>query len=569
MKLFKRNFFTSVIHYLKGIIIFHNNSALLLITLQILFVLFICDISYGQIGDYNLNSTATRTFYVSNYGNDQNSGLSEDKAWNSLKKVSAYIFKKGDVIQFRGGDLFKGNLLFNNESGTDTEPIRITSYGLGRAVLRAEKESGLAILHNGGFVIENIEIAGLYDPDKDYSKNYPKPYAGIQVFTYAKKKSYMILIRDCIIRNFKNNGISLGGDKDPQYGYTNIKIENNTIYDCGDIGIMLWGLKYQDILVSGNKIFDIKGVNPHLHGFSGNGISLSHIYNAKVERNLIYNNGKYGKRSGGGIVTGESRNIHVRYNEIYGTKSNDVDGDAIDFDNGSDSCIAEYNYTHNNDGVGYLISGDNDGNGSNYNIIRYNISKNDGLKNNHSAIKIYSTAGADNNRIYNNTVIVTAIGKNSPTCFDIQGSTSNTIVENNIFITVNSAKLINIDISNQINLVFRSNSYFTYKGLFVIIWGRKSYKSFDEFVNATGQEKSGNDISGIFGDPKLRNPLTTRDTVNNAFKIDTLTAYKLNSFSPLINAGVKVQLNFSPAETDFYGNPLSLETPPEIGASEF
>jgi len=570
MKLFKRNFFTSVIHYLKGIIIFHNNSALLLITLQILFVLFICDISYGQIGDYNLNSTATRTFYVSNYGNDQNSGLSEDKAWNSLKKVSAYIFKKGDVIQFRGGDLFKGNLLFNNESGTDTEPIRITSYGLGRAVLRAEKEIGLAILHNGGFIIENIEIAGLYDPDKDYSKKYSKPYAGIQVFTYAKRKSNKIIIRDCIIRNFKNNGISLGGDKVPQYGYTNIKIENNTIYDCGDIGIMLWGLVYQDILVSGNKIFDIKGVNPHLHGFSGNGISLSHIYNAKVERNLIYNNGKYAFYSGGGIVTGESRNINVSYNEIYGIKSNNtVDGDAIDFDNGSDSCIAEYNYTHQNDGASVLISGESNGTGSDNNIVRFNISKNDGLRNNLAAIKIYSTAGAKNNRIYNNTIISTGIGKNTPVCFKIQGPTTNTTVENNIFYTVNFAMMINIDESRQNNLILRSNSYFANNTMFVVIMGKKSYKSFDEFVNATGQEKSGNDISGIFGDPKLRNPLTKRDTVNNAYKIDTLTAYKLNSFSPLINAGVKVQLNFSPAETDFYGNPLSLETPPEIGASEF
>ncbi|MBK9332330.1 MAG: right-handed parallel beta-helix repeat-containing protein [Ignavibacteria bacterium] len=547
--------------------IFINISGVLFKITFIVIFLLKYNFSHGQISDFNLNNSP-RTFYVSNTGNDLNSGLSEDKAWRTLNRVSIYKFQKGDVIQFRGGDLFKGNLIFNNESGTDELPIRITSYGLGRAVLRSEEGSCLSILHNGGFIIENLEITGLYDPDRDFAKKYKTPYAGFQVFTYAKLKSNKILIRDCIIRNFKNSGISLGGEANPQYGYTSIKIENNTIYDCGDIGVSLWGLVYQDILVTGNKIYNIKGVNPHLHGFSGNGISLSHIYNARVERNLIFNNGKYGKRSGGGIVTGESRNIHVRYNEIYGTKSNDVDGDAIDFDNGSDSCIAEYNYTHNNDGAGILISGDNNGSGSDNNIVRYNISKNDGLKNNHSAIKIYSTIGADHNRIYNNTIIVTAIGKNSPTCFDIQGSTTNTFVENNIFITVNSAKFINIDVSKQVNLIFRSNSYFNHNGLFVIIWGRKAYRSFNEFTAATGQEIFNSIKRGIYGDPKLRNPFTLRDTVNNAFKIDTLSAYKLFPFSPLINSGITVQKNFLPAVTDFYGKKLTPENPPDIGAYE-
>ncbi|HAY32514.1 MAG TPA: right-handed parallel beta-helix repeat-containing protein [Ignavibacteria bacterium] len=472
------------------------------------------------------------------------------------------------MIQFRGGDLFKGNLLFNNESGTDELPIRLSSYGLGKAVIRSDKGSSLSILHNGGFIVENIEFTGLYDPDKHFAKKYGTEYTGLHIFTYAKRKSGKIVIRNCIIRNFKDNGISIGGESISKYGYKNVTVEENTIYNCGDIGIKVWGLIYQDIFINGNKIFDIKGVNPHPHGFSGNGISLSHIYNAKIERNLIFNNGKYGKRSGGGIVTGESRNIHVRYNEVYGIKANDVDGDAIDFDNGSDSCIAEYNYTHNNDGAGFLISGENNGSGSDNNIIRYNISKNDGLKNNFGAVKIYSIVGADNNKIYNNTVISTSIGKNFPSCLKIQGPTTNTFVENNIFVTVNSAMLISIDETKQVNLLFRSNSYFNYNGMFVIIWGRKAYRSFNEYTGATGQEVFNSVLRGIYGDPKLRNPFTRTDTVNNAFKIDTLSAYKLYPFSPLINSGFAVQKNFLPAVTDFYGKELTLENPPDIGAYE-
>lgn len=545
----------------------NKTSPIFLLSLALI-ILMIND-SHAQIIQIDPDKSQSRTFYISNLGNDKNSGQSESEAWNSLKKISDSNFKPGDIILFKGGDIFKGNLLFNNEEGTDSNPIRISSYGNGRGVLQANSGSCISILNNGGFVIYNLEIKGLYDPDKHYSKNYSEQYSGITIFTYAKKKSKKIVIQNCTIRNFKDNAVSIGGDNKSIFGYTSINAENNTIHNCGDIGIKLWGLKYQKILIKGNRIFDIKGIVPHTHGFSGNGISLSNIYNAEIERNLIYNNGKYAQRSGGGIVTGECRNIFVRYNEIYGIKSQDVDGDAIDFDNGSDSCIAEYNYTHQNDGASVLISGESNGTGSDNNIVRFNISKNDGLRNNLGAIKIYSIVGAENNKIYNNTIITTAFGKNTPACFKIQGPTTNTTVENNIFFTVNFAMLINIDESKQENLILRSNSYFANNAMFIAVWGRKSYKSFDDFVNSTGQEKFDNNNAGIFGNPKLRNPLTQRDTVNNAFKIDTLTAYKLNSFSPLINAGVKVQVNFSPAKTDFFGNPLSIENPPEIGASEF
>ncbi|MBK9332782.1 MAG: hypothetical protein IPM96_10385 [Ignavibacteria bacterium] len=180
---------------------------------------------------------------VSNFGNDLNSGLSEDKAWRTLNRVSVFKFQKGDVIQFRGGDLFKGNLLFNNESGTDTEPIRITSYGLGRAVFRSDEGSCVSIINNGGFVIENLEITGLYDPDRDFAKIQDSD-VDFRFSLMQKLKSNKILIRDCIIRNFKNSGISLEVKLTPirLYKYTT---ENNTISDCGDIGVGLWGLVYQ------------------------------------------------------------------------------------------------------------------------------------------------------------------------------------------------------------------------------------------------------------------------------------------------------------------------------------
>ncbi|MBS1516788.1 MAG: right-handed parallel beta-helix repeat-containing protein [Bacteroidetes bacterium] len=532
----------------------------------ILLIIFLADPSLAQDNKLHLKPGISRTFYVSNTGNDTRSGLSENEAWRSLKKVSEFKFKPGDIIQFRGGDLFRGNLLFNNEEGTDSDPILITSYGLGRAVLRADKGNCIAVLNKGGYIIENLEITGIFNPDKDYSKNFGKEYNGIAIFTYARKNSSGVTVRDCVIRNFKDNGITLGADRNTIFGYSNITAERNKIYDCGDIGIKLWGLKYQNILIKGNTIFNIKGIIPHDHGFSGNGISISNTYNASVEYNLIFNNGKYAGRSGGGIVTGESRNIIVRYNEIYGITARDVDGDAIDFDNGSDSCTAEYNYTHNNDGAGFLLSGESGNSGSDNNIIRFNISKNDGLRNNHYAIKIYSIVGADNNQIYNNTIISIADRKNVSGCFEISGPTSNTYVRNNIFYTVNSAVFINIDSSKQTNLVFNANSYFAADQKFIVKWNKNLYNSFEEYINKTGQEKLNGVVIGLNKNPMMKSPLIKKDTVNNPYRLDTLNSYKLLPGSPLINSGVKILNLFTEAEMDFYGNRLTPENPPDIGA---
>lgn len=58
-------------------------------------------------------------YYVSNEGNDDNDGLSPATAWKTLEKVNggsgnvkgAKILKAGDVVLFRRGDIFRGQLI--------------------------------------------------------------------------------------------------------------------------------------------------------------------------------------------------------------------------------------------------------------------------------------------------------------------------------------------------------------------------------------------------------------------------------------------------------------------------
>ena len=88
----------------------------------------------------------SKTYYVSNSGNDNNSGLSQESAWRTLGKINSSTFNPGDSILFKSGDSWVGenqfyypigwpasvlSMLAIGSSGTSLNPIFIGSYGSG------------------------------------------------------------------------------------------------------------------------------------------------------------------------------------------------------------------------------------------------------------------------------------------------------------------------------------------------------------------------------------------------------------------------------------------------------
>lgn len=82
----------------------------------------------------NLSAIGQTTYYVKNGGSDAAAGTSDETAWETITKVntvwSAGTFVPGDVISFKAGDVFYGELI-PAESGTSGNPITVTSYGTG------------------------------------------------------------------------------------------------------------------------------------------------------------------------------------------------------------------------------------------------------------------------------------------------------------------------------------------------------------------------------------------------------------------------------------------------------
>ncbi|MGQ9729763.1 MAG: choice-of-anchor Q domain-containing protein [Candidatus Zipacnadales bacterium] len=69
------------------------------------------------------------TYYVSNEGSDENDGLSPQTAWATLDRVNQGPFNPGEVILFRRGDTWRGQLI--PFSGSEEGPITYGAYGKG------------------------------------------------------------------------------------------------------------------------------------------------------------------------------------------------------------------------------------------------------------------------------------------------------------------------------------------------------------------------------------------------------------------------------------------------------
>lgn len=103
---------------------------------------------------------AGTTYYVdAAAGNDNNTGMSQGSAWQTLTKVNNTTFQPGDQILFKAGGVWNGTL-YPKGNGASGSPITIDMYGSGNKPLI--NGNGIKFGDNG-----NIDAA-VYLCDQDY-----------------------------------------------------------------------------------------------------------------------------------------------------------------------------------------------------------------------------------------------------------------------------------------------------------------------------------------------------------------------------------------------------------------
>ena len=111
------------------------------------------------------------------------------------------------------------------------------------------------------------------------------------------------------------------------------------------------------------------------------------------------------------------------------------------------------------------------------------------------------------------------------------------------------------------------NAYHSGGSTFKIQWGTSSYSSLTAWRSAKGQEKLNGVAVGYQGDPKFL-AAGKGQTIGNADNLRALTAYKLQSGSPLINKGVTPPGTLLSSTKDFWGDTLPKGGKYDIGVDE-
>ena len=531
-------------------------------------------------------TTLAVTYYISPSGNDSHSGTSAQTSWRTIDKVNAIDLNPGDKVLFEGGHDYPGNLLLTAEdAGTPKQPVVIGSYGSGCATIKAGNGSGVTVLNAGGVVVENLIVNAT-----DYKTNVG---GGIKIVNELPNNQKLRYIR---VHNVEaagfggvgkgfhppnGGGIFVGGmasDKS-ESGFKDVRITNCVTYQNKYFGILTIGYWDYDPNISGYanrnvyigycKAYDNPGDPEYYESHSGNGILMADVDGGVIEYCESYNNGyachsRYGPV---GIWAVGANNVTIQFCESHHNRTGGRwDGGGFDFDGGTTNSVMQYNYSHDNDGYGYLICSYKDAPHTyNNNIFRYNISVNDSQKSPAGGISFWTGSPKDhpirNTQIYGNTIYSST---SAAIAFWVKEGFYNTKVRNNLFITANNQKLVEGNPDKSM-ATFSGNAYWSVDDKYDIA----GYKSLEDWRAATGQEMLNGKPVGLVVDPKVTE-LGSNVTVGDPTKLYTLTAYRLQKNSLLIDAGLDLRSLFGidPGKRDFYGTSIPHGKAYDIGAHE-
>ncbi|WP_373057173.1 hypothetical protein [Zunongwangia sp. H14] len=511
---------------------------------------------------------AENTYFISPYGNDSNTGHSPEDAWKSIEKLNSIDLQPGSVVLFEGGEEFEGSIILDYKDANDpSNPIQITAYGQGRAMIKAGKDFGLNAYNTSGVLIDNLIFQG--------SGMYTNSHSGIQFYNdlNGDVKLGRIEVTNCEVFGFRNFGIVIGA-YNGNAGFKDVIIENNKVHDILDVGISSYGYfsasksgyAHSNINVRNCEVYNIPGYDKPKH--SGNGIVLADVQHSVIEYSTVYNCGSGNTSCGGpvGIWYWDADQVTIQHCEAYKISSGTgCDGGGFDLDGGVTNGIMQYNYSHDNDGGGYLVGQFNGARPMKNIIVRYNISQNDAATNGGSTYLFNggSSAGMRDIYIYNNTFYIAEQSHNTEVAAIKFNSwkpiKENVQIMNNILYTSGSASLVSIP--GGYSAKFQGNLYYA-EDQYSIKYQGNSYHSLEEFRN-TGNELEDGQPTGQQADPYLVNPGAGR-VIGFGNQLTSLNAYKLESGSPAINAGVKLPVD--EGSYDFFGNSLIQNDGEDIGA---
>lgn len=319
------------------------------------------------------------TYYVSNGGSDENTGLSPEEAWRTVAKVNGTSFDPGDEILFEGGGVWR-EMLQPQSSGTAEAPITFGGYGEGRPILDGgEGAAGFTGINAGN--ISNVVFEGFEVRDRPNDmlvylagaedvvfENQHLHDARAGVHATGADPSSGVIIRDSKIEDpFERdtNGVAIGGvGINVNDGSTGWKVSDTEVEGAGDSCVIDRGRgnTYERVNVhrcgystvafgahglylkgSGHELLDSEVWDVFEYLGRNSCVSVRHE-DARIQGNRIHGCyaglGVFDETSVSGVVTvrrnefwdnfnavyvdgSQEQTVHVSNNTILGTRKND------------------------------------------------------------------------------------------------------------------------------------------------------------------------------------------------------------------------------------------------------
>lgn len=518
------------------------------------------------------------TYYLSPTGDDLDAGTSPNMAWRTIEHLNAQPLLAGDSVLLEGEQIFIGELVLEPPViGSPQKPIVISSYGSGRATIKADTGTAIVIYNCAGFEISELNLLG--------SGLQTNNGAGIYLSTDTLDPvnfEYLYL-HHMDISGFMWGGVRM--DFDQAYSTTmgrfvDVRLTHLTLHGNGDAGINIEGrvmppasvYSHSNIYIAHCYAYQNPGVPGKNWNNTGNGIVVGNADTVLIEYCVAHHNGANNIFPGGGPVgiwLWDTRQGTIQSCESYQNESATLDGGGFDLDGGCVECVIQYCYSHGNEGAGYLIAGYPGANPIRDCTIRFNVSQNDGRDANYGSLNFWchSSAKVDGVEVYHNTVYSQAPSGSENPLIRIHASNMEGMrFYNNIFYSEGGSPFLLYSPVGQEATLFSHNGYYA-TGATVFKQEGQTYTSVGAWRAATGHETEQGQSTALALDPML-NGVGQGPTFNHPLSQHNMPFYRLDPQSPMIGAGANLAAKgIDTGSRDFHNQSLDPQIFQTIGSS--
>jgi len=545
------------------------------------------------------NARAVNTIYYVNCatGNDSNNGLSPSTAWRTATRANQQTYTAGDQILFARGTVCSGAAFKPVGNGAVGNPVIVADYGTGNLPVIdgvGAHEPAIFLLNVQNYTVRNLDLTQhgqtpqLIESQhgKDQDQNSDEYMRAIVHILGLGPLGVQACGEACTVRNIRLENLKVhDGSWNGIYGGAGYyQLDTNTFGYIDNLvvtGVEAWnnqksGLDvtstYTKTIIYGST--NIQVLNSYFHHNGADGAVIGPADHVLMDGNEASYNGQ-SRNARLGLWTWDSHDTTIQFNNSHHNMTPDNtnqarDGGGFDCDLGSEDCMMQYNWSHDNQGEGFLILtwpiGYGYSRGVSHNIqMRYNISERDAKK---LACPITVFGGVLPGVIYNNTIYyepnrlagsVMFQAEGGAFCSSIWGKSGNPTVHiyNNIFInngTVNPSAVSNLVWTDaKGTFFFNNNLWYRVEGGLRFQWSTRT-----TITTWSGWRAKGFDAQGYNANPLITGAFGGRPN-----------AYLLQAGSPAINhARIVTEALRGMGTRDYFGTVIPQGGAYDIGAAE-